>query len=982
METPSIFRLAAVAFLPLISLSAANPPIRYLPDARVWVLDAGETTYVLGVNERTELQHVYWGTRIGSDRDWKPVHSAPQRDSVDPSENATPDEYPGWGGLRFFEPCLKIALADGVRDLVLKYSGYEIHGEDLTIRLRDVSYDIEVELAYHMYPEGVLRKQATIRNRTSQVVTVESAQSGAWRLPAADGYRLTYLTGRWAEEFQLTQEDIHPGVKVLESRRGSTSNQMNPWFAIDGPERATEDHGEVWFGALGWSGNWRIAVEQTPQRDVRITGGYNTFDFAYPLKPGESLSTPPFYAGFTSHGLGEASRVFHRFQLANILPRASSGRLRPVLYNSWEATFFNVDEAGQMALAEKAARIGVERFVMDDGWFGARDNSRAGLGDWTPNSKKFPHGLGPLIERVHKLGMDFGLWVEPEMVNPDSDLYRAHPDWVLNFPGRPRSEARNQLVLNLARDDVREYIFSTLDKLVSENDIAFLKWDFNRSFSEPGWPEAPPAEQRMVWVRYVTHYYEIIDRLRAKHPKLEIESCSSGGGRVDLGILTRTEQVWTSDNTDAFDRLFIQDGFSHAYTPKIMMAWVTDVPNIDSRVTPLSYRFLVAMMGSLGIGANLNKWSEDDFTLASKMIAAYKDIRATVQEGGLYRLAASGSGPLTANEYVSKEGKQAVVFAFLHAQQYKRPAPTVHLAGLDEQAIDRVRMLRGRLAEQFERVSGATLMNRGLTFILNGEFDAAAAVLERVGTAALPGLANSSFEIQAEPSGLASLKRANDRYDTDYIAAGRALGNVLVRYKPPADKDWQTALYATAAGQSGESVSYHVGRGIPTLATSSKASASTARFLVRALNDQIESTSSSDETIPRFMWFDRRGTREWVQYDFPKPESISSAQVYWAAPAPQSWRLLYRDGEDWKEVRGASSYGVALDRYNEVTFEPVSTPALRLEAQLQAGETSGILEWRVNTSQGRQVELQKDLDVAETFTLRDDALEWSITLAN
>jgi alpha-galactosidase len=727
------FSMAGVALLLLASVAAAErPPIRYLPEARLWVLESGESSYVFGVNERNELQSVYWGQPVWRDQDWKPAHSYPVWDSTEISTTTTPEEYPGWGGLRFFEPCVKAAFADGARDLVLKYKSYEIRASELTVHLRDAVSDVGVDLTYRVYPEGVLSKQATIRNQTREAVTVESAQSGAWRLPAADGYRLTYLSGRWGEETLLTQEEIHAGVKVLESRRGNTGNQVNPWFAIDAADRATEDHGAVWFGALGWSGNWRIAVEQTPHHDLRITGGYNPFDFAWPLAPGESLSMPPFYAAFTNRGFGEASRVFHRFQLAEILPRASAARPRPVLYNSWEATGFAVDEAGQMALAEKAARIGVERFVMDDGWFGARSSSRAGLGDWTPNAVKFPHGLAPLIEHVHKLGMDFGLWVEPEAVNPDSDLYRAHPDWAMNFPGRPRSEARNQLVLNLARDDVKEYVFSSLDKLVTENDIAFLKWDFNRSFAEPGWPEVPPAGQRKIWVRYVNQVYEIIDRLRARHPKLEIESCASGGGRVDLGILSRVEQVWPSDNTDAFDRLSIQAGFSHAYTPKIMMAWVTDVPTLDARAEPLAYRFQVAMMGSLGIGGNLNRWTDDDLALASRMIAGYKSIRSTVQEGDLYRLLPPGRDELAANVYVAKDGKQAVLFAFLHAQKFGRPSPAIRLAGLDEHAVYRVRPLCGTLAEPMETASGAALMYRGLRFELKGEFDGATVVLERI----------------------------------------------------------------------------------------------------------------------------------------------------------------------------------------------------------------------------------------------------------
>ena len=519
---------------------------------------------------------------------------------------------------------------------------------------------------------------------------------------------------------------------ILESRRGSTSNQASPWFAIDGPRLASEENGEVWFGALGWSGNWKIAVEQTPSYALRVTGGMNDFDFAYTLAPGEQLKTPPYYGGYSDHGFGGASRLLHRFELNEILPRSSASRLRPVLYNSWEATHFDVDEPGQTALARKAASIGVERFVMDDGWFGSRDSSRAGLGDWTPSSKKFPNGLKPLIEQVKSLGMDFGLWVEPEMVNPDSNLYRAHPDWVLHFPDTPRSEARNQLVLNMSRPDVKEYVFSQLDKLVSENDIAFLKWDLNRGFGEPGWPDAPDGDQRRIWVQHVRNVYEIIDRLRARHPALEIESCASGGGRVDLGILERVEQVWPSDNTDAFDRLSIQYGFTQAYAPKLMMAWVTDVPTMNQRSTPLEYRFLVAMTGSLGIGSNLLKWSDAEMATAARLVSFYKTVRSTVQQGNLYRRTAPGGSPLTASQYVATDGRQAVLFAFAHATQYGRAAHNIRFVALDANARYRLRQEGTAIENLPQTLSGAYLMNEGLTLNLPGEYAAAAIVLDRV----------------------------------------------------------------------------------------------------------------------------------------------------------------------------------------------------------------------------------------------------------
>ncbi|MCL4402351.1 MAG: alpha-galactosidase, partial [Acidobacteria bacterium] len=596
--------LLLLAALPLVG------QVRYLEAKKRWVLETARTTYAMGVNELGGVQHLYWGGRLTRDEDLRPARSA-NAYAFESREGMTNEEYPGWGGMRYAEPCLKITLPDGVRDLVLKYVSHQVRGNTLDIRLKDIRYDLFVTLRYTVFPRhDIIRRQAVIENRTAGPVTLESAQSAVWYVPVGTGYRLSYLHGRWAGETQLEREPVHAGKKILESRRGNTSHQANPWFALDYMGRAGENHGRVWFGALAWSGNWKIAVEETSNRQVRVTGGYNDFDFSYPLKPGETLETPAFYGGYTDGGFGAASRLMHGFELAAILPRRG---LRPVLYNSWEATTFKVNEEGQKQLAEKAARIGVELFVMDDGWFGRRDNDRAGLGDWFVNPQKFPQGLKGLISHVNSLGMKFGLWVEPEMVNPDSDLYRAHPDWAIHFPGRPRTPGRNQLILNMARNDVKEYIFGVLDKLLTENRIAFIKWDMNRHFTEPGWPDVPVAAQRKLWVNYVNNVYEIFDRLRGKHPALEIESCSGGGGRIDLGILRRVEQVWTSDNTEAFDRLRIQDGFTAAYAPKVMMDWVTDVPNMNGRSTPLKYRFLVAMMGSLGIGADLNHWSPADF---------------------------------------------------------------------------------------------------------------------------------------------------------------------------------------------------------------------------------------------------------------------------------------------------------------------------------------------------------------------------------
>jgi alpha-galactosidase len=710
---------------------------------QVFRLDGGNSTYAFGVNERGELQTLYWGGRLG------PIDKIPAADSYmewasfDSSYTTTPQEYAGWGAGLFTEPALKVSFADGNRDLVLHFVQAAPNGaQSLEVVLKDISREVYVTLKYSIDADsGILSRSANIENREKQPIMVEQAAAAQWTLPP-DRYMLSYLTGRWAGEWTLNQEPIHPGARVIESRRGSTGHQANPWFAISrdasqktvGPVVAPEEYGEVWFGALAWSGSWRFTVEVNQLDFVRVTGGFNPFDFRYELNPGEHLETPVFYGGYSDHGLGGASRVLHRFEIANVLPRAPNPKLRPVIYNSWEATEFKVDEPGQVALAEKAASIGVDRFVMDDGWFGQRKTDHAGLGDWYVNPEKFPNGLKPLIDKVRGMGMDFGLWVEPEMVNPDSDLYRKHPDWVLNFPGRPRSEQRNQLVLNLARSDVRDYVEGFLDKLLSENDIAFLKWDYNRNWSEPGWDQVPVDQQQRVYIEYIRNLYAILSDLRKKHPNVDIESCSGGGGRVDLGILHYTDEVWPSDNTDPFDRLSMQDGFSYAYPPQIMMAWVTDSPHwLNGRSTSLTYRMLSSMQGSLGIGANLNHWTAEDFATAKRLIAAYHSVQATIVRGDLYRLISPRDGSeMSAAESVARDKNQAVVFAFTHSTQEGRGFPLLQLQGLDPDTEYQLTFIEGKgRAGTPTSASGAWWMHHGVWLDLRGDFQAAVFRLDR-----------------------------------------------------------------------------------------------------------------------------------------------------------------------------------------------------------------------------------------------------------
>lgn len=725
------------------TVAFSQAAVRAHAERQQWYLDAGRMTYVVGVNEQGALQSLYNGPKLSADALLPAAHSLPERASQGPPSTTTPQEYPAWGAGNFTETALKVDSPNGDRTLLLKFETSKVSANTLEIVLKDTKEPLRVHLYYQVFPEGVIARWARIENVGTGVFGIENAASAALTLPIGTGYNHSWLTGMWAGEFQLQTEPLLPGKSVQESRTGHTSLNSNPWFAIGKTAETTEEAGPVWFGELGWSGNWRIATEYTSLHQPRVMAGMNDFDFHWNLRARESLETPKFYLGYTDGGRGEASRILSQFQLQEILPKrgeTSVPKPRPILYNSWEATEMNFTADQQMALADRAAKVGVERFVIDDGWFGKRDDDHAGLGDWYLTPKKFPGGLKPVIDKVHALGMDFGIWVEPEMVNPDSDLYRQHPEWAMQFPNREHTEMRNQLMLNLARPDVKEWMFQWLDKLVSENDIAFLKWDYNRVWSEPGWKTAPGSSadrpnadaEKAIYITQVRNLYEVIDRLRAKHPKLEIESCSSGGGRVDLGILERTDEVWTSDNTDALDRQNIQHGFTAGYSPQVMVAWVTDVPSMDRRLVPLQYRFLVAMQGSLGIGANLQKFNDDEMALSAKLTAYYKTIRMTVQQGKLYRLASPREGDASQVEYVAQDGSQAVLLAYMHSQRLALAYDPVRLRGLDPKAMYRVRALDPEKYVGEQVVSGSALMGAGVQLKMQGDYDSTAVALERV----------------------------------------------------------------------------------------------------------------------------------------------------------------------------------------------------------------------------------------------------------
>ncbi|MFF1304894.1 alpha-galactosidase [Streptomyces sp. NPDC058307] len=685
-------------------------------NGRTWILSGPASSYALHLTAEDELLHLHWGPRIAlADAEALAVRPLPDYWPFESPLDGR-EEYPVEGGPRFTRPALSVRT-DERRGTEWSFEAYDTEGDELRLRFRDGG--LAVTLHYRMR-DDVLERWVTVDNQGQDPVELLRADSATWTLPdREDGWRLSQLHGRWAAESLLTQAPLTYGEKVIGSRRGHTGHQHLPWVALD--TDATEERGEVYGVALGWSGSWRIAVAQLPDARVQITGGAGYDDSGLlRLAAGESFTTPVFAGLWSDGGFGGASRTWHAYQRAYVIPHADQDR--PVLFNSWEATTFDISEEQQRTLARRAAAMGVELFVVDDGWFGARTSDRAGLGDWAPNPDRFPNGLKPLGEYVQGLGMQFGIWVEPEMINPDSELYRAHPDWVQYQTGRKRTEFRNQLVLNLAREDVQQYLWEQLDTLLSSAPVDYVKWDFNRCFTDAGWPGEPYPQR--LWVDHVRGFYALLDRLREAHPGVAFESCSGGGGRIDLGVLSRTDQVWTSDNTDPLDRLAIQHGFSQIHPARVMAAWVTDSPNtqLNGRVSSLRFRFVSAMAGVLGVGGDLAEWTEEELAEAGRWVGLYKEIRPLVQRGDLYRLR-SPQGGLSAVQYVL--GDETVVLAWLQAQKYGEPVPSLRLRGLDPAASY-------ECPETGEVHRGGVLLHHGLRTGLRGDLDATVIRLRRI----------------------------------------------------------------------------------------------------------------------------------------------------------------------------------------------------------------------------------------------------------
>lgn len=699
-----------------LQLKAQSPGdvITPVDNPKGWLIKTKSSVYQLTITATGALKPGYYGSKAQAGLGKK-----------NPAWTETIDEVPVRGGLPFKTPALEVVYADNARDAELEYVSGEVVTVDgrptLKIVQKDKLYPLQVTSYIRVLAEyDVLEKWISVKNTGAKgTITVENLASGNIVLPA-DEYTLTHLSGRDLFEFQLQEVPLSPGLKAIQNR-GFKSNFNPPWFQVRPQSLAKDAAGPTWFGALHYSGNWQIAFDKAFEGPLQIVGGMYFWDTAWQLKPGTSLESPKLTVGYTDGGAAVATQDMAAYVRNEVLPAAHRNDLRPVIYNTWEATYYSITEQKAMELLKIAKDLGVELFTIDDGWFRGRTDGRSqsGLGNWDVDKNKFPNGLSPVIKATHDAGMKFGLWIEPENVNPNADIVQQHPNWIFQYPGRKGNEFRK--ILNLANEDVYQHLLKTFITLLQENDIDFIKWDQNNALSEPGWPDAPVAMQREVRIRHIANVYRLVEELRKRFPKVLFESCSSGGGRVDLGMLSRMDQTWLSDNTDPLDRLYIQYGYLKAMPANSMVSWVTSTSR--HQPIPVDYRFDVSMTGVLGIGNDISKWTPAEREVAKSKIALYKNIRPVVQQGTLYQLVSPYEHNRCALQYNSTDNKRSVLFCYnlggyLAGSQFiDRGSKTLKLQGLIPQQKYTVKRA-GDDKDKGTVYTGSELMDIGMTWPL------------------------------------------------------------------------------------------------------------------------------------------------------------------------------------------------------------------------------------------------------------------------
>lgn len=692
---------------------------------RTFFLDGKNVTYAFFINDFGYAEHLYFGRKIPRDdlrytRAWGRLSCEARQKGFDPL-NTVPSELSFYGTGDYRESAILAESKKGDRLSVLLYQGYEIlkekpeikgmpsmsGKETLVIYLKDKVSAFSAELYYTVYDDAdVIARHIVYKNNSRSDVTLHRAYSFSFGIPTGE-YELLSLYGGWATERHIDRTTLHHGVTSIDSKRTSSSATLNPFIGIMTPN-STENSGEVYGFSLVYSSSFVLKAEKTTSGEILVTGGINDFDFSWHLKAEESFETPEVVIAYSNEGIGGMSRQFHDAFRNHLINKRYVNKERPVVINNWEATYFNFDNEKLMRIIDAAEKTGIDTFVLDDGWFGERNDANSSLGDWFVNTKKLSGGLKTVIDYVHSKGMKFGLWFEPEMISENSELYRTHPDYAVSVPGYSPCYGRNQFMLDLTRKDVRDYIVESVNKVLRENKIEYVKWDYNRNITESYSICLKPRQQMEFAHRYALGLYDICERIVNANPKIFFEGCSAGGARFDPAMLYYFPQIWTSDDTDAEERTQIQYGTSIVYPLSAMSCHVSVCPNHQTgRSTPMKTRTDIAHLGATGYELNIADMEKTELENIKTEVEEYKKCSDLMLNGDLYRI----DDPNTSNYFtfsvVSKDKTKAVLLTYRRMGRPNSEVKRVKFQGLDENK-------KYLIEEKNIIISGATLMNVGM----------------------------------------------------------------------------------------------------------------------------------------------------------------------------------------------------------------------------------------------------------------------------
>ena len=710
------------------------------------------TSYIFKIIETGHLINLYWGRKIKSNKiDYliKKRQCGSFLADLDNIEclhmEALTQEYPSYGNPDLRSPAIQIKLSNGTTVTDFRYESHEIYkgkrnlkglpatyvenedeAETIEITLKDKLANLRVILTYTVFENyDAITRSCKVINDSNEEVDILRILSTSVDFRHSD-FDLIQLSGSWARERHIVRTPLRSGTQCVESRRGASSHAQNPFIALIS-NGGDEDNGEVYGFNLIYSGNFLANVEVDMHDQARVQIGINPFDFTWNLESGQEFQAPEVVMVYSPNGLTGMSHIYHDLYRERLCRGIYRDKDRPILINNWEATYFDFNSEKIKEIAKDSSELGIELFVLDDGWFGKRDNDDCSLGDWFVNEEKIQGGLNSLATSINEMGMQFGLWFEPEMISPNSILYKEHPDWCIHIDGRLRSEARRQLILDLSRDEVCDAVIEMLTDILKSAPISYVKWDMNRNMTEIGSAAWPAKKQKEVAHRYMLGLYRILETITTSFPNILFESCSGGGGRFDGGMLYYMPQTWTSDDTDAIERLKIQEGTSLVYPTSSMGSHVSAVPNHQvHRITPLHTRGVVAMAGSFGYELDVTKMSDEEKKEVKSQVEFYKKIRHTVQFGDLYRLISVFDSNESAWMNLDKDGMSAVV---IYVKKYCEPnvlPKRLKIKALDKEALYEV-------VETGEVFGGDELMYIGLEIgEIMGDFQAKVWTLKKV----------------------------------------------------------------------------------------------------------------------------------------------------------------------------------------------------------------------------------------------------------